>query len=103
MQNSTYTHVHQFISDVRLIFENCRRYNANDERLLIRMAGDFLEQVANRLVCHWIKQQPRIKHRPQRSILPGLGLLDDDLCMVRCECMQLRLPLPMHAVSSKGI
>ena len=96
IQNSKYTSVEQFVADVRLVFDNCREYNDTDDYLLIRLAGERLKHISSRLVDHWIVQKPIVEQHPRLSIVPSLGTLDDDYCMVRGAFVTSDFPASLH-------
>jgi hypothetical protein len=73
----SYNAVDEFVADMTLVFDNCRRYNAADSP--ISALANRLEALTNRLIMVWVVGRPG----QTKADLPDPSMLNDDRCGVR--------------------
>ena len=73
----SYNSVDEFIADMKLVFDNCRQYNAADSP--ISALANRLEALTDRLILTWVVGRPG----QTKTDLPDLAMLNDDRCGVR--------------------
>ena len=88
----SYKSVDEFVADMKLVFDNCRQYNAADSP--ISALANRLEALTDRLIMNWVVGKPG----QTKADLPDLAMLNDDRCGVRHPSR----PVLTHCLPNQG-